>query len=75
MGPNYWRFNLEASCIQIDGIPILQCFEMLECLGLPCIWAPGEAEAYCAWLNSHGVRANGCFHAFYFMTICLGTRQ
>ncbi|XP_048732356.2 flap endonuclease GEN homolog 1-like isoform X2 [Ostrea edulis] len=31
-----------------------KCFEMLECLGLPCIWAPGEAEAYCAWLNSHG---------------------
>ena len=33
----------------------LQCFEVLEALGLPCIQAPGEAEAYCAWLNGSGV--------------------
>lgn len=33
----------------------LQCFKVLECLGLPCINAPGEAEAYCAWLDKNGV--------------------
>lgn len=32
-----------------------KCFEVLECLGLPCIKAPGEAEAYCAWLNKNGI--------------------
>lgn len=31
-----------------------KCFEVLEALGLPCIQAPGEAEAYCAWLNGSG---------------------
>lgn len=32
-----------------------KCFEVLECLGLPCINAPGEAEAYCAWLDKNGL--------------------
>ncbi|XP_062581216.1 flap endonuclease GEN homolog 1-like [Saccostrea cucullata] len=31
-----------------------KCFAVLECLGLPCVQAPGEAEAYCAWLNNTG---------------------
>lgn len=32
-----------------------KCFEVLKCLGLPCINAPGEAEAYCAWLDGNGL--------------------
>lgn len=32
-----------------------QCEELLKHMGLECIQAPGEAEAYCAFLNRHGV--------------------
>ncbi|KAH3833037.1 flap endonuclease GEN homolog 1-like [Dreissena polymorpha] len=37
-----------------------QCVEMLQCLGVPCIQSPGEAEAMCAYLNKAGL-VDGCF--------------
>lgn len=32
-----------------------QCENLLKCMGLQCIKGPGEAEAYCAFLNKYGV--------------------
>lgn len=32
-----------------------QCEKLLEALGIQCVQAPGEAEAYCAFLNQNGV--------------------
>ncbi|KAL1117366.1 hypothetical protein AAG570_004692 [Ranatra chinensis] len=32
-----------------------QCVELLSCLGVRCITAPGEAEAFCAHLNMKGL--------------------
>lgn len=32
-----------------------KCEEMLRIMGIKCVKAPGEAEAYCAYLNEIGV--------------------
>lgn len=54
MLPRYFIYIIYIYLIRLIVIN-LQCFEVLECLGLPCIKAPGEAEAYCAWLDNNGV--------------------
>ncbi|XP_040454854.1 flap endonuclease GEN homolog 1 [Falco naumanni] len=36
-----------------------ECLELLECLGVPCVQAAGEAEAMCAYLNAKG-HVDGC---------------
>ncbi|NWT50051.1 GEN endonuclease, partial [Erythrocercus mccallii] len=36
-----------------------ECLELLECLGVPCVQAAGEAEAMCAYLNAKGL-VDGC---------------
>lgn len=33
-----------------------QCADLIDSMGLQCVQAPGEAEAYCAFLNRDGVR-------------------
>lgn len=32
-----------------------QCENLLQSMGIQCVQAPGEAEAYCAFLNKKGV--------------------
>lgn len=32
-----------------------QCENLLLSMGIQCVQGPGEAEAYCAFLNKHGV--------------------
>lgn len=32
-----------------------QCENLLRAMGVQCVQAPGEAEAYCAFLNNKGV--------------------
>ncbi|ALC43084.1 Gen [Drosophila busckii] len=32
-----------------------QCESLLLCMGIQCVQAPGEAEAYCAFLNKEGL--------------------
>lgn len=32
-----------------------QCENMLQAMGIQCVQGPGEAEAYCAFLNHKGV--------------------
>ncbi|XP_014770736.2 flap endonuclease 1, partial [Octopus bimaculoides] len=34
---------------------VKKCCELLDCLGVPYLESQGEAEAYCAFLNKHGV--------------------
>lgn len=43
--------NVATSC--------LQCAEMLDYLGVPWVVAAGEAEAMCAYLDSHSL-VDGC---------------
>lgn len=38
-----------------------KCEEMLQIMGIQCVKAPGEAEAYCAYLNQIGVRFSSFF--------------
>ena len=33
-----------------------QCETLLQSMGIQCVQGPGEAEAYCAFLNKKGVR-------------------
>lgn len=40
------------------GYVLKQCEEMLHTMGIQCVKAPGEAEAYCAYLNQIGVSEN-----------------
>ena len=35
-----------------------QCENLLQSLGIQCVQGPGEAEAYCAFLNRKGVCIN-----------------
>lgn len=32
-----------------------QCEELMACMGLQCVQGPGEAEAFCAYLNHDNV--------------------
>lgn len=34
-----------------------QCENLLQAMGIQCVQGPGEAEAYCAFLNEKGVSA------------------
>lgn len=38
---------------------LVQCAEMLDCLGVPWVTGAGEAEAMCAFLDLHGF-VDGC---------------
>lgn len=60
MLPQYFIYNVYIQYLIRLIVINLQCFEVLECLGLPCIKAPGEAEAYCAWLDENGVSNQTC---------------
>lgn len=35
-----------------------ECESLLQTMGLQCVQAPGEAEAYCAHLNMNGVTSS-----------------
>jgi len=39
---------------QFKGV-LNDCLRLAESLGVPCVRAPGEAEAYCAWLDNAGL--------------------
>jgi len=39
---------------QFKGV-LNDCLRLAESLGVPCVRAPGEAEAYCAWLDRAGL--------------------
>lgn len=60
MLPQYLIYNVYVQYLIRLIVINLQCFEVLKCLGLPCIKAPGEAEAYCAWLDENGVSNQTC---------------
>lgn len=38
-----------------------QCENLLLSMGIQCVQGPGEAEAYCAFLNKHGVSSVAYF--------------
>lgn len=60
MLPQYLIYNCIYTVFNQINCYKFQCFEVLKCLGLPCINAPGEAEAYCAWLDENGVSNQTC---------------
>lgn len=48
-----------------------QCENLLLTMGVQCVQAPGEAEAYCAFLNSKGVIENIMFVLLFLKFLLL----